>query len=240
MVDLRARTCRWHNHMMVALAWLQVEQEGPEPLAVAIVGRPNVGKSSILNALVGKERSIVSSVSGTTRDAIDTEITTTDGQRFTLIDTAGRRRADLKTPAHHFYGFALIDSKLLHLGRPVCCGSVSLQPLSMGTGRGSSSLLMSRPGCCGAASVGTLETTQGLASGALRGLWAHRSSGAPTCCRDPQAGGSGSLHRWCRDPVGEQGPGCHPSSGRGGPGGGCPRVHHHRPLRGHPAGLQAG
>ena len=92
MVAVRASTCHWRTQMMV---WLQVEQEGPEPLAVAIVGRPNVGKSSILNALVGRERSIVSSVSGTTRDAIDTEITTADGQRFTLIDTAGGRRADI-------------------------------------------------------------------------------------------------------------------------------------------------
>ncbi len=72
-----------------------MEQEGPEPLAVAIVGRPNVGKSSILNALVGRERSIVSSISGTTRDAIDTEITTPDGQRYTLIDTAGGLCADI-------------------------------------------------------------------------------------------------------------------------------------------------
>lgn len=56
-----------------------VEEENYVP-AIAIVGRPNVGKSSILNALVGENRTIVSPVSGTTRDAIDTEFTGPDGQ----------------------------------------------------------------------------------------------------------------------------------------------------------------
>lgn len=56
-----------------------VEEKDYVP-AIAIVGRPNVGKSSILNALVGEDRTIVSPVSGTTRDAIDTEFTGPDGQ----------------------------------------------------------------------------------------------------------------------------------------------------------------
>lgn len=60
--------------------------------AIAIVGKPNVGKSSILNALVCEERTIVSPVSGTTRDAIDTEFIGSDGQAYCLIDTAGIRR----------------------------------------------------------------------------------------------------------------------------------------------------
>ena len=70
-------------------------QLGPPPteLNVAIVGRPNVGKSSILNALVGAERSCVSDVSGTTRDAIDAVIEDpATGRRFRLIDTAGIKR----------------------------------------------------------------------------------------------------------------------------------------------------
>ena len=58
---------------------------------VAIIGRPNVGKSSLLNALTGQERSIVSPISGTTRDAIDT-IVERGGQTYRLIDTAGIRR----------------------------------------------------------------------------------------------------------------------------------------------------
>ncbi len=60
-------------------------------ISVAIVGRPNVGKSSLVNKLLGAERVIVSPIAGTTRDAVDTEIES-DGHRFRLIDTAGIRR----------------------------------------------------------------------------------------------------------------------------------------------------
>ena len=60
-------------------------------LRLAIIGRPNVGKSSLLNRLIGEERVIVSPVAGTTRDSIDTLLTTND-QKFRLIDTAGIRR----------------------------------------------------------------------------------------------------------------------------------------------------
>ncbi len=67
------------------------EDEDDDHLRIAIVGRPNVGKSSLLNRLLGEERVIVSPVAGTTRDAIDTEIAYF-GERVTLIDTAGIRK----------------------------------------------------------------------------------------------------------------------------------------------------
>ncbi len=65
--------------------------EEDDRIKVAVIGKPNAGKSSLINALAGEERSIVSDIAGTTRDAIDTEIDTKQG-KFLLIDTAGLRR----------------------------------------------------------------------------------------------------------------------------------------------------
>jgi GTPase len=67
------------------------EEIGEEAARVAILGRPNVGKSSLLNALAGQERVIVSDVPGTTRDSIDT-VLERGGRTFVLVDTAGLRR----------------------------------------------------------------------------------------------------------------------------------------------------
>ena len=70
------------------------EEEPPaaeEPIRIAIIGKPNVGKSSLLNRLTNDERAVVSPISGTTRDAIDSEIER-NGRRYLIIDTAGIRR----------------------------------------------------------------------------------------------------------------------------------------------------
>lgn len=67
------------------------EEEEDDRIRVAIVGKPNVGKSSIINRLIGENRVIVSDIAGTTRDAIDTEITH-NGKEYVFIDTAGLRR----------------------------------------------------------------------------------------------------------------------------------------------------
>jgi GTPase len=67
------------------------EEAEDESIKVAILGRPNVGKSTLVNKLLGEERLIVSPIAGTTRDAIDTHLTW-EGETFTLIDTAGIRR----------------------------------------------------------------------------------------------------------------------------------------------------
>ncbi len=77
--------------MVAALPADDPEEEGTAPLRLAVIGRPNVGKSSLVNRFLGAERVIVSEVAGTTRDAIDLPIEV-DGEPVVVIDTAGLRR----------------------------------------------------------------------------------------------------------------------------------------------------
>ena len=70
---------------------LQEEETDEDEISFSIIGRPNVGKSSLTNAILGEERVIVSNIEGTTRDAIDTPFVK-DGQKYRVVDTAGMRK----------------------------------------------------------------------------------------------------------------------------------------------------
>jgi GTPase len=78
-------------------------EASPAEIPVAIVGRPNAGKSSLFNAIVGEPRTIVSEIAGTTRDAIDTAVTTPSGA-YRFIDTAGMRKA-AKVSGVEYYSY---------------------------------------------------------------------------------------------------------------------------------------
>lgn len=80
----------------------RIEEPGPETLRVAVIGRPNVGKSSFINRLLGEERLVVSDVAGTTRDSIDTPFTYHQ-KPFIFVDTAGLRRQSKIDDGVEFY-----------------------------------------------------------------------------------------------------------------------------------------
>ncbi len=78
------------------------EDEDDDVVRLAVIGRPNVGKSSLVNAFLGQERVIVSDVAGTTRDAIDTELEV-EGRRIRIVDTAGMRRQSKVQESVEYY-----------------------------------------------------------------------------------------------------------------------------------------
>ncbi len=80
------------------------EDEEDDAINVAIIGRPNAGKSSLTNILTNRNRSIVSDVAGTTRDAIDTMVEH-DGRRYRIVDTAGMRRKGKIDKSLEYYGY---------------------------------------------------------------------------------------------------------------------------------------
>ena len=85
-----------------ALGDWQEEEEEDDSICVAVIGKPNAGKSSVINKLIGQNRLIVSDIAGTTRDAVDTQVENEAG-KFTFIDTAGiRRQSKINDRIEHF------------------------------------------------------------------------------------------------------------------------------------------
>jgi GTP-binding protein len=91
------------DDLMKSLPVAEAEEESEE-VGIAIIGRPNAGKSSIFNRLIGAERSIVSPVAGTTRDSIDT-VVEHEGVRYRMVDTAGLRRQSKIDETVEYYSF---------------------------------------------------------------------------------------------------------------------------------------
>ena len=88
--------------VVALLKKLPQAEKDEDQIAVAVIGRPNVGKSSLVNRLAGQERAVVSDIPGTTRDAIDTTVYF-EGRPFVLIDTAGLRRKSKQAPGVEYY-----------------------------------------------------------------------------------------------------------------------------------------
>ncbi len=104
------------DEIVTLLPRVDADEEKKDEIRVAIVGRPNVGKSSLINAFTGEQRMIVSSIAGTTRDAIDTQLEYR-GQPFRLVDTAGiRRRGKIQGTVEYY----MVDRATRAIERAEC------------------------------------------------------------------------------------------------------------------------
>lgn len=92
------------DHLRKVDCSFEDEEDDEDIINVAIIGRPNAGKSSLTNRLTNNDRSIVSDVAGTTRDAIDT-VVVHDGKKYCIVDTAGLRRKSQIDEDVEYYGF---------------------------------------------------------------------------------------------------------------------------------------
>jgi GTPase len=90
------------DRIVELLPAVEDERAGEEDVRLAVIGRPNVGKSSLVNRFLGEQRVIVSELAGTTRDAIDTPLQV-DGRRVVLVDTAGMRRQSKVSDSVEYY-----------------------------------------------------------------------------------------------------------------------------------------
>ena len=102
----------------------EYEEEDSEIISVAVIGKPNVGKSSLINRVTGQERSIVSNIAGTTRDSIDSRVTNSHGE-FVFIDTAGIRRKNKVDSAIEKY--SIIRAKMAIERCDVCVIMIDAQ-----------------------------------------------------------------------------------------------------------------
>ncbi len=122
------------------------DDDEPDEIPVAIVGRPNAGKSSLLNALSGEERVIVSDVAGTTRDAIDTTVAWR-GRAFRFVDTAGMRKAAKVSGVEYYATCAASPASIARTSRSswstplVGLGELDLQIAGEATQRGCATVL---------------------------------------------------------------------------------------------------
>ena len=104
------------DRLVLLLPDVHESDDQREEIKVAIIGRPNVGKSSLVNAFTGEQRMIVSDIAGTTRDAIDTELEFS-GEKFRLIDTAGiRRRGKIQGTVEYY----MVDRAQKAIDRAEC------------------------------------------------------------------------------------------------------------------------